>query len=152
MQNNRPYLLAGLLAFALPGSVTLAQAELATLFTTPQEREIINANRYKSDEPKPAPTVEVEIEESNLPMQQLVKEEVTREYSINGITVSAEGPHTVWINSKIYEDGDRLDDKSRVKVLVGNEIKVRITAPDGRHYFATSGEKLQITYLAPVEN
>ncbi len=152
MPVNTRYRISVLALLSMLAATPVARAELATLFTTPQEREIINANRYKSDEPKPAPTVEVEVEESNLPMQQLVKEEVTREYSISGITVSAEGAHTVWINSKIYEDGDRLDDKSRVKVLVGNEIKVRITAPDGRHYFATSGEKLQITYLAPVEN
>jgi len=32
----------------LPGTV-LAAGELSTLFTTPQERQLINANRYKSD-------------------------------------------------------------------------------------------------------
>jgi hypothetical protein len=131
------------------GTAGVAQAELSTLFTTPQERQIINANRYKSDDPKPQP---VDNEASKMPVQQLLQEEVTREYSISGITVSTEGAHTVWINSRVYEDGSQLDDNSRIKVLVGNEIKVRITAPDGKHYFATSGEALKVTYLAPVEN
>ncbi|MCP4391664.1 MAG: hypothetical protein GY802_25445, partial [Gammaproteobacteria bacterium] len=30
----------------------LLAADLSTLFTTPQERQIINSNRYKSDKPK----------------------------------------------------------------------------------------------------
>jgi hypothetical protein len=36
--------------------------------------------------------------------------------------------------------------------MVGDEIKVRITAPDGKQYYATSGDMLEVTYLAPVEN
>lgn len=150
MRPDTRILLSGLAVALSLGALPAGGAELSTLFTTPQERQIINANRYKSDEPKPEPVVEAET--SDLPVQQLVQEEVTREYAITGISISPEGAHTVWINSQIYEDGEQLADKSRVKVLVGNEIRVRITAPDGRHYFATSGEKLQITYLAPVEN
>ncbi len=85
-------------------------------------------------------------------MQQLLREEVTREYQISGITVSPVGAHTVWINSALYNDGDELDDRSKIKVIVGDGVRVRITLPDGSHYYATSGEKLQVTYLAPVEN
>ena len=55
-------------------------------------------------------------------------------------------------NSSTQHECEISADKSRVKVMVGNDIRVRITAPDGKHYYATSGEKLQITYLAPVEN
>ena len=40
----------------------------------------------------------------------------------------------------------------RIKVMTGNEIKVRITAPDGKHYFATSGETIEVVYQVAVEN
>ena len=132
----------------LPG--VTAAAELSTLFTTPQEREIIDNNRYKIDKDEPAP-VEVEVE-VDAPVLALAQESVTVEYRISGITVSSEGPHTVWINSQVYEDGQSLEDSSEIKVLTGEEIKVRITAPDGKQYYATSGESLAVTYLAPVNS
>jgi len=125
-------------------------AELATLFTTPAERHLINSNRYKSDDGVALRPVETEAAPE--PVQQLIREEVTREYKVSGITVSSDGSHTVWINSLVYEDGEQLEDKSRIKVLVGDEIRVRITAPDGKKYYATSGEMIEVTYLAPIEN
>ena len=134
----------------LVASQTALASELSTLFTTPQERELINSNRYNSDEVEPRSVVVDEVVEA--PLQLLLKEEVSREYIISGITVSSEGPHTVWINSQAYEDGEALDDNSKIKVVVGDEVAVRITAPDGKHYFATSGETLDVTYLAPVKN
>jgi hypothetical protein len=79
-------------------------------------------------------------------------EEVSLEYKISGITISSEGPHTVWINALAYEDGEQLEDKSKIKVLAGDEIRVRITTPDGKHHYASSGETLAVTYLAPIEN
>ena len=125
-------------------------ADISTLFTTPQERQIINSNRYKSDKPKP-----VEVEEEvkiELPTQQLVQEEVFQEYRISGISISQDGPHSVWINSAVYEDGEELEDSSKVRVMVGDEVRVRITAPDGKHYYATSGQTLEISYLVTVQN
>ena len=157
MQNkylSRKY--SGLKQMALPcllllvASQTALATELSTLFTTPQERELIDSNRYSNDEVLVKPEVVDDVVE--VPLQQLRKEEVSREYIISGITVSSEGPHTVWINSQAYEDGEALDDNSKIKVVVGDEIAVRITAPDGKHYFATSGETLEVTYLAPVKN
>jgi len=130
-------------------SQVVQAAELSTLFTTPQERQIINSNRYKSDDG----TIRQPIENETAPepVQQLVREEVIREYRVSGITVSSDGPHTVWINSLAYEDGEQLEDKSRIKVMVGDEIRVRITTPDGKNYLATSGETISVTYLVPVK-
>ena len=129
----------------------LAQAaDLSTLFTTPAERQIINSNRYKSDDNSPRAPVEAEA--TPVPIQLSFQEQVTREDKVSGITVSSDGPHTVWINSLAYEDGGELEDQSRIKILVGDEIRVRITTPDGKNYFATSGETLEVTYLASVEN
>ncbi len=148
MRPDRAALLLSVAAVLAAAGGAARAAELATLFTTPEERRIINSNRYKGDEAEVAPPVQAEIE---APVQQLLREEVTREYWISGITVAPEGPHTVWINSKLYEDGAELDDRSRVRVIVDGDVRVRITSPDGKHYYATSGERLQVTYLAPVE-
>lgn len=140
--------LAGLLL--MPAATTLFAADdLRTLFTTPQERQLINANRYKSDEVKVQP---VRDETDVSPVQQLLREEVNVDYRVSGISLSADGVHTVWINGKAYLDGEQLEDKSRIRVVADGEVRVRITAPDGKHYFATSGETLNVSYLAPVEN
>lgn len=117
-------------------------ADLLTLFSTPQERQIINANRYKTDEIK-RPV------QDNQPEQIKVirREEVTKTFNISGITVSSEGQHSVWINNQMYLDGERVEGKSRVNVIVGNRVRVRITAPDGKQYFGTSGESVEVKYL-----
>ena len=125
-------------------------SEVSTLFTTPQERQLINTNRYKSDEVKPQ--VQPSDSATTESIQQLVQEEVSEIITISGITLSNSGPNMVWINSQVYEDGDKMDDKMRIKVIPGNQAKVRITAPDGKHYYATSGETLEIVYQAAVEN
>lgn len=146
---NKTNLLA---LFLVAGSslITGVNAEVTTLFTTPQERQLINANRYKSDEVKPQVVARDDIATDNI--QQLVREEVRETITISGITLSQSGPNMVWINSQVYEDGDRMENKSRIKVITGNDIKVRITAPDGKHYFATSGETIELVYQAAVEN
>ena len=136
------------LLLLLPGRI-LAAGELSTLFTTPQERQLINANRYKSDEVKPQPVQDAPDE---TPVQFSVQEEISVEYRVSGISLSADGAHTAWINSMAYEDGARLDDGSRVGIMAGDDVRVRITAPDGKHYFATSGETISVSYLAAVEN
>ena len=136
----------------LPGAV-LAAGELSTLFTTPQERQLINANRYKNDEVKPQQTVQNDDDEDDdSPIQRLAQSEVSVEYQISGISLAGDGANTVWINAIAYEDGALLDDGSRVKVLAGDDVRVRITVPDGKHYFATSGETLSVSYMAAVEN
>jgi hypothetical protein len=127
-----------------------AAGELNTLFTTPQERQLINANRYKSDEVKLQQVVTGPDDES--PIQLLAQREVSVDYRISGISLAADGAHIVWINGIAYDDGARLDDGSRVKIYAGQDIRARITTPDGRHYYATSGETLRVTYMAAVEN
>ncbi len=127
-----------------------ALADLATLLTTPQERQIINANRYKVEKvekvKKPRETTIPE----NKEIRELVREEVIKTYFISGISVSNDGVGTVWINNQAYEDGERIDGASRVKVLVGDSVRVRITAPDGKNYYGSSGEIVEMSYLEPV--
>ena len=136
--------------FALVSPVAFG-AELSTLFTTPQERQVINANRYKSVEVERVRVPEPD-EHNEEPIEVQERESVKREYMVSGITISRDGAHTVWINSVSYEDGAQLDDRSRIKVIDGDEVRVRITAPDGQDYYATSGETVEVNYLAPVRN
>ena len=125
-------------------------AEILNLFSTPQERKIINSNRYKSDIVLETEVVEKspQTEES----EQLVQTEVTLSYTISGVTLSNSGPHYVWINNVVYEDGQHLEDDSHIKVITGSNIQIRITAPDGKIYYANSGETIDIKYLAVVED
>jgi len=141
-------LLWGLLAVT-GATPAFAASELQTLFTTPQERQLINSNRYRSDEVKPQVVVD-EADES--PVQILAQQEKTVDFRISGISLATDGAHTAWINGVAYEDGARLEDGSRIRIYAGDDIRVRITAPDGKHYFATSGETLTVTYMAAVEN
>ena len=127
-------------------------AEISTLFTTVQERQLINANRYRSNSGEVLRPIERTDEQPQQSIQALLKEEVTQTFTISGISISEGGVNTVWINSQAYEDGEKLEDDSRIRVITGNDIKVRITAPDGKHYYGTSGETVEVTYLATVEN
>ena len=150
MPSNRltSYSIAGLLAL-LPAPV-FAAGDLMTLFTTPQERQLINSNRYRSEEVEPQPVQQAEPEQS--PVQVLLQQEESVEYRISGISLSGDGVPTVWINANAYQDGEQLDDQSRIKVIAGDDVKVRITTPDGKHYYGTSGETLAVTYMATIEN
>jgi len=130
---------------------TVSKAELATLFTTAQERQIININRYKTAEVKlpnrtnsPEPTVDK--------ILQLEPVLVHESIYISGITLSNSGPNMVWINNQVYEDGHSMDNKMQIKILSEENIRVRITAPDKKYYFATSGETIDIYYRMSVKN
>lgn len=130
----------------------LLAADLSTLFTTPQERQIINSNRYKNDKSNLVENMEPVQEVIELSKQPLAWEEVVQQYMISGITISRDGPHSVWINSIMYQDGEQLEDNSKVKVLAGDEVRVRITAPDGKQYYGTSGQTLEVSYMVTIEN
>ena len=129
---------------------TAMDSNIKTLFTTPQERQLINNNRYQSDEAEPQQLDQDEPHAEEI--KQKAKEVFRKSIIVSGITLSNSGPNIVWINGQTYEEGEKIDDKMRIKVMTGNEIKVRITAPDGKHYFATSGETIEIAYQAAVDN
>ncbi len=125
-------------------------ADISTLFTTQQERQIIDRNRYKN---QPLRQTQSQSEKPKVEaINQLVREEVKKSYSISGISISNDGAHSVWINGQIYEDGELIDGKSRLKVISGSDIKVRITAPDGKSFFGTSGETVEVSYLEAVDS
>jgi len=127
------------------------RAEIGTLFSTPQERKIIDANRYNSDAVVNVKVTE-ETDETDEEAPQQARKEVTVTYTVSGITLSNSGPHFAWINNEVYEDGQQLQDSSRIKVMSGSKVQIRITAPDGKIYYANSGETIDITYLAVVKD
>ena len=137
------------LAF-LGGSASVVAGELTTLFTTPQEREIINANRYQKKTLTTQSIAKSQADKTR-DLQLIYGKDKTVRYQISGITLSADGRHSVWINQKIYADGAQLDDTSKIKVLAGKVARVRITAPDGKHYYATSGDALEVSYRTPAD-
>ncbi len=131
------------------GIAGVVKADVKTLFTTTQERQIINANRYNVDEITRPPIFEDTETEFFAPV---IREEFKISFVITGITVSKSGPHFVWINNQLYEDGEYLEGDSQIKVLHDGSIRVRITAPDGKRYYGTSGETVEVTYLTEVVN
>jgi hypothetical protein len=147
---NKRSLLIYLLVCA--STVTTAfGSDVKTLFTTPQERQLINNNRYQSDEAQPQRQLNQD-EPNPVEIKHKTKKVVRESITVSGITLSNSGPNMVWINGQTYEDGEKIDDKMLIKVMTGSEVKVRITAPDGKHYFATSGETIELVYQAAVEN
>ena len=153
--SSRPYKLAipvilPLLTLLLTAVVSQPlRAEIETLFSTPQERKIIDANRYNSDA---VANVRVTEETDEVVAPQQAQKEVTVTYTVSGITISNSGPHFAWINNEVYEDGQQLQDNSQMKVMSGSKVQIRITAPDGKIYYANSGETIDITYLAVVKD
>jgi hypothetical protein len=120
--------------------------DLGTLFTTEQERRVINANRYKEeDKPKREP---VKTEQAE-PAIQFLKEEVQAKYTISGVSTDLKGSQTAWVNGKSYLSGEKMDDGSKVSV---RGTSVIITTTDGKQHKGKSGEVLDVTYLRTIEN
>lgn len=137
--------------FLMPFGSILAQeeAELETLFTTPQERQVINSNRYKQDKKGPVRSA-VEPSETAA-IRGTIREQITQSYRISGISVSTDGTAMAWINSAMIENGARLEDGARVRINDGNVKSVTIITPDGKRHTGTSGETLDVTYSRVVE-
>jgi hypothetical protein len=115
---------------------------LLTLFTTPQERQLIDNNRYKEDQAnKP---VEAEPVTSPETVAKLPRVEVNVTYQISGVSTNTEGSKTAWVNGNIYESGDSMDDGSKIRI---KGTSVIITTPDGESHRGVSGEVLELTYL-----
>lgn len=138
--------LVRLLIFIYFSFAQVAVAEISTLFTTPQERQLIDANRYKDDSARQSRRA-VEQPKAEVVSDQ-VREEVINTFVITGIAISSEGFHSAWINDQEYMDGDLIEGKIRIKIISGTDVKLRMTAPDGKRYYGTSGETLEMTYLA----
>ncbi len=148
--SNRRCIIASVILLLLFGSGAGLAAEFSNLFTTSKEREIINAKRYQSQVVKPPTSAQSEADQAR-ELQLIYGEDKTMRLQISGITLTADGGHSVWINQKIYANGSEFEDGSKIAILTGKDVRVRITTPDGQKHYATSGDVLDITYRTPAD-
>lgn len=141
-----------LLILVLCGQLSSLQAqqvdpEMLTLFTTQQERQLINSNRYK----KQRVTNRVVVVEKPEEEKQVVRQKETISIKLAGVTVSQSGQNVAWINGKAYENGGKLD--NGLKVYISNKIKslVQIKTPDGKYHSVVAGETVDVIYYRRIE-
>jgi len=147
-------LLSAVLLVSLSGAQSLSfaqdsESEIFTLFTTQQERQIIDRNRYKTDEKKVARAAEIDkpqATEKALPAQAS-----TLNIMLSGVTISQSGENIAWLNGKDYENGGKLEDGSKVYISQKSKTLVQIKTPDGKYHALTTGETIDISYFKPVE-
>ncbi len=147
-KNKYTFLLAWLMLFAINAQAQSVSGsdELLTLFTTPQERALIDRNRYRKTPQKvSAETRPVEPEE-----QQVVLQTVTINPLLNGVSFSQSGQHVAWLDGQAYENGAKLADGSKVVIRAGQSLQVQIKTPDGRFHPLTTGEQSEIKYQKPI--
>ncbi len=123
--------------------------QLQTLFTTAQERQIIDSNRYKVYKPIENKQPQVEPEQQNVEAErEVIKEEVVVTYKISGVSTNTEGSKTAWINGQAYESGDVMDDGSKIRI---KNTSVIITTADGKSHTGVSGELMDISYQRVIQ-
>jgi len=134
------------------GVLLLAQshhvmAEFGTLFTTASERKTIDENRYKVKKVKKITTVANVIKEE---IAEVVYQEITKEYKISGISIANNGIDSVWINNKLWQNGDVMDNKVHIKVNATKQ-KVRLTVRGGKTFYGQSGDTVIVHYKMPLK-
>ena len=122
---------------------------LSTLFTTSEERKLIDANRYKQNQQVELST---QIEASpEVETTDDVIEEVTVELTVSGFTLSQNGQNVAWINGKPYQNGSTLEDGSKLIVSDKSSGVVQIKTPDGQYHRLSTGKSAVISYQKPPE-
>ncbi len=150
MSNKTTTRLILLLSLSISGSLQ-AQTndfEIYTLFTTQQERQLIDKNRYRTDQ------VETAVVEKQQPAEarpQEVREPQKLTIKLGGVTLSQSGENIAWLNGKAYENGNKLDDGSIVYISKKVKNLVQLKTPDGKYHSLTTGETMDINYLKPLE-
>jgi len=118
--------------------------QLKTLFTTPEERALIDRNRYRQEprvrSAEPQPVVEQPSEPAPVPMVT-----VEKELMISGISISPDGTDVAWINGQMYEDGDRIDGDIRLRISA-RDGRLRLILPGGKTQSAAAGDRVVVSY------
>jgi hypothetical protein len=142
-----------LLCCVFAGPALAEDSGLLTLFTTPKERQLIDANRYRTEKPvdaQPAEAANPVEAQAEAPEQVLV--EVRHGYRISGISIANDGSRTAWINGQAYEDGEVTEHDVKVRIVDGPQKKVRLIAPDGTAFAGVSGETIEIGFMRAAES
>ena len=143
---NKAYLGVLVIGLLAGPTVVFAQEVLSTLFTTQQEREIIDANRYKNDQQE---TLEPQVQTAPSVENTDQKEEEKLSFLLSGFTLTQSGQNVAWINGKPYENGSKLDDGSTLIIRKKKDLNVQIKTPDGKYHTLTTGKTEDIGYYKP---
>ena len=136
---------------SMTGSVSAQtkDSEILTLFTTQQERELIDRNRYKKKQVKNTVVVaEKPQQEEYIAVEQM--EEVTLTVRLTGVAISQSGENVAWLNGKAFENGGKLDDGSKVYINAKKMTQIQIKTPDGKYHSVVAGETFDITYFKRI--
>ena len=121
---------------------------IQTLFTTPQERALIDNNRYRVAPKKTTGKVETVAPKA---AKKIVMETVTLSIKLNGVTFSESGQSIAWLNGTSYENGARMEDGVQVFISKQKNNQVQIKTPDGKYHRLVTGESNEIQYQKPAE-
>ena len=144
---NKAYIGVLVTGLLVGPTVVSAQEVLSTLFTTQQEREIIDANRYKNDQKE---TLEPQVQTASSLENTEQKEEEQLSFLLSGFTLTQSGQNVAWINGKPYENGSKLDDGSTLIIRKKKDLNVQIKTPDGKYHTLTTGKTEDIGYFRPL--
>ena len=125
------------------------QVDLKTLFTTPQERQLINSNRYHVNQPLPTPVTPEPVMETEK-IQELVKELVTKNFTVSGISVDREGSRFAWVNGTMYSNNSALEDGLTLMIKDGKVKSVLIKTAEGEYFSGLTGETIEVSYRKAV--
>ncbi len=146
------FLVAFGLVFSIQSYAQTSSDELFTLFTTQQERELINNNRYKTDQiKKDVVEAKIDIPKETDQANKVEQEKVTVSIKLSGFTLAKSGQNVAWINGEPYESGSELDDGSKIYITGKLNAQVQIKTPDGKYHTVTTGEPVDLSYFKPVE-
>ncbi len=121
---------------------------IQTLFTTPQERALIDHNRYRVAVKKTAARVETVAPKAP---KKIEMETVTLTIKLNGVTFGESGQSIAWLNGASYENGDKLEDGTRVFISKQATNQVQVKTPDGKYHRLVAGESNEIQYQKAIE-
>ena len=122
--------------------------EFMTLFTTQQERRLIDNNRYR----RPVTETEtVGIDEEAENQQATIYQQHSASFELAGVTLSEDGNHVAWINGNRVESGDELTGGFKVFISPKLNNLVQIKAPDGVYHNIQTGNRIDIEYMKPAE-
>ena len=139
-----------MMAWSAAAELPMEGLQLKTLFTTPEERALIDRNRYREEPrvrtPEPAAALAPQPE----PEQEKPMVRVEKEYQISGISINADGVDVAWINGEEYENGARIDGAVRLRISA-RDGRLKLIAPDGKIYPGSAGDVLKVSYQKPAE-
>lgn len=126
-------------------------SEILTLFTTQQERLLIDNNRYREVSSRPISSPVIVEQSDQMDDGKTIYNEVTINLLVTGITLSDSGQNIAWVNGQAMEDGSELEDGSKVLIKSKSSTFIQIATPDGKYHRVQAGEEADIKYLVAVK-